>query len=78
MLGLEDAMEWSSVMTIMNEIRPITEPYSPEVREELNELWEKEKVRLVESNVTLPRNVEPMAKRVFCDGVIAGLNMPPF
>lgn len=65
-------------MGILNEVRPIKEPYSEEVRAELNAAWDTEKERLMEADVTIPRNVEALARRVFCSGYITALNAPPF
>lgn len=58
--------------------RPIQEPYSEEVRAELHSAWEKEKERLLEADVTIPKNVEPLARRTFMAGYIAAMNTPPF
>ena len=65
-------------MIISNEDFPIEEPYSEAVSELLEEKWCLEKERLVEQNVTLPALVEPLARRVFYDGVVSGLNNPPY
>lgn len=65
-------------MGILNAVRPIQEPYSEEIRLELNAAWEKEKERLTEADVTIPKNVEPLVRRVFFAGFIAANNTPPF
>jgi len=65
-------------MGLMQEPRPIREPYSDEIRAELQTAWEMEKERLIEADVTIPRNVEALARRVFYAGFIAALNTPPF
>lgn len=65
-------------MSLIYAVRPITEPYSEEARAELNAAWEKEKERLVEAAVTIPKNVEPMARRMFIAGYVAAMNIPPF
>lgn len=58
--------------------KPIREPFSDEMRLELNDAWEKEKERLTEADVTIPRNVEPLVRRVFFAGYVAANNVPPF
>jgi hypothetical protein len=65
-------------MGMLYESLPIREPYSEAALAELQAAWEKEKARLVDSDVTLPRNVEALARRVFFDGYIAAMNHPPF
>lgn len=65
-------------MSIMNTVKPVREPYTAEVLTELNEAWEAEKERLIEADVTVPKNVEPLARRVFFDGYIAAANTPVF
>lgn len=63
---------------IMYERKPLSEPYSEEVRVELAEAWEKEKERLLEADVTISKNVEPLVKRVFFAGYVAAMSVPPF
>jgi hypothetical protein len=65
-------------MGMLYAVRPIKEPYSEEVRAELDIAWEKEKERLMEADVTIPRNVEPLARRVFFSGYVTAMNIPPF
>lgn len=63
---------------LLEKKRPIVEPYDEDVRVWLQAEWEKEKDRLMESDVTVPRNAEPFARRIFFDGYVAALNTPPF
>lgn len=65
-------------MGMMYAAKPLVEPYSEEVRLELAEAWEKEKERLMEADVTISRNVEPLVRRVFFAGYVAAMNVPPF
>lgn len=65
-------------MGMLREMRPIREPYSEEVQSELQAAWEKELERLIDADVTIPRNVEPLVRRVFKAGFIAAMNTAPF
>jgi hypothetical protein len=65
-------------MGMMYAAKPIVEPYSEEVRLELAEAWEKEKQRLMEADVTISKNVEPLVRRVFFAGYVAAMNVPVF
>lgn len=65
-------------MGMLYAVRPISEPYSEEIRQELNIAWEKEKERLEEEGVTIPRNVEMLVRRTFFSGYVAAMNIPPF
>lgn len=65
-------------MGMMYAAKPLVEPYSAEVRAELAGAWEKEKERLLEADVTISKNVEPLVRRVFFAGYVAAMNVPPF
>lgn len=65
-------------MGMLYAVRPIKEPYSEEALLELNAAWEEEKGRLEEAGVTIPKNVEPLLRRVFFNGYAAAMNVPPF
>lgn len=59
--------------------RPITQPYPEEVITDATNAWEAEKHRLEhEEHVTIPKNIEPLVRRVFIDGFVSALNDPPF
>lgn len=77
-MNINNHMEGVTIMSIMSEKKPIKEPYSKEVLEELEVEWKAEKERLIEADVTIPKNVEPLARRVFFNGFIAAANTPPF
>lgn len=65
-------------MSLINEPLPITEPYPATVKPVLETKWEKEKDRLEEEGMTIPQNVEALARRMFMAGYVSAINSHPF